>query len=61
MAVMLLAATAGVGVAKISPPACENPSGNEPGGQQPTCKNENPKFTQRCAENPAGKCPGGHN
>jgi hypothetical protein len=65
MAVMMLAATAGVGYAKITPaqPAsCENNSGQKPGGQQPNCKGEG--LTQNeatCAENPTGKCPKGQN
>ena len=48
--------------AKITPEpvACENPAGNEPGGQQPKCKNE--RHTQVTEnQNPAGKAPPGHN
>ena len=43
--------------AKISPPSCTNPSGAQPPGQQPACKND--KFTQNPARNPAGHAPPG--
>jgi len=40
--------------------SCENPSGNEPGGQQPACKNEN--LTQESEnQNPSGAAPPGQN
>ena len=40
--------------------SCANPSGNEPGGQQPSCKNEN--LTQESEnQNPSGAAPPGHN
>ena len=64
MAVMMLAATAGVGYAKITPaepPTCENNGGQLPGGQQPNCKNDG-GLTQNegtCAQNPQDKCPRG--
>jgi hypothetical protein len=53
VATMAMAGLAGPAFAKISPPECQNPSGATPGGQQPTCKTQNEKFTQTCAENPA--------
>lgn len=48
--------------AKITeePVACENPAGNEPGGQQPECKGEGQtQITEN--QNPAGKAPPGQN
>ena len=42
---------------KIAPPNCENGGGQQPGGQQPTCKNDN--LTQNPAKNPAGSAPPG--
>ncbi|MEU8677310.1 hypothetical protein [Streptomyces sp. NPDC048560] len=53
---------AGVADAKITPVdiSCTNPSGNEPGGQQPTCKGG--AHTQETEnQNPAGHAPRGHN
>jgi hypothetical protein len=52
--------------AKIEPVVieerCENPAGNEPGGQQPKCKNErHTQVTETENQNPAGKAPPGHN
>lgn len=43
--------------AKISEPSCTNAGGNEPGGQQPACKND--QLTQNPARNPAGNEPPG--
>ncbi|MGW7262988.1 hypothetical protein [Streptomyces sp. NPDC054842] len=53
---------AGVADAKIEPVdiSCTNPSGHEPGGQQPTCTGG--ALTQETEnQNPAGHAPGGHN
>ena len=50
-------ATSNAAYAKISPPSCTNGGGNEPGGQQPTCKGGG--LTQNPATNPAGNAPPG--
>ena len=51
----------GVAFAKIQPvdASCSNPSGQKPGGQQPSCKIDTlpPQETEN--QNPAGKAPGG--
>ena len=40
--------------------SCANPAGNEPGGQQPSCQNEN--LTQESEnQNPSGAAPPGQN
>lgn len=54
---MLVSSIATPAAAKISPPSCTNPAGNEPGGQQPVCKGEG--QTQNPARNPAGHAPPG--
>jgi hypothetical protein len=42
------------------PTSCENPAGQEPGGQQPVCKGQG--QTQNTEnQNPAGKAPPGQN
>jgi hypothetical protein len=62
---MLVSSIATPAAAKITPaqpPSCENPAGNEPGGQQPECQGEG--LTQNPATpatNPAGKAPPGQN
>ncbi len=65
MAVMMLAATAGVGFSKITPaqPAdCVNGGGKSPGGQEYPCQGEGQtEVAPTCAQNPQKKCPGGHN
>jgi hypothetical protein len=41
---------------------CENPSGNEPGGQQPQCKGEGQEqITETENQNPSGAAPPGQN
>ncbi|MDQ3887821.1 MAG: hypothetical protein M3251_00960 [Thermoproteota archaeon] len=41
---------------------CENPAGQEPGGQQPRCKGEGQtQITETENQNPAGKAPPGQN
>jgi hypothetical protein len=60
----LLAATSFIGsaFAKIEevPTECNNPSGNQPGGQQPQCKNDNlDQETEN--QNPSGAAPPGQN
>ncbi|MGW7053379.1 hypothetical protein [Streptomyces sp. NPDC054887] len=53
---------AGIAEAKIQPVdiSCTNPAGNEPGGQQPSCKGG--AHTQETENrNPAGHAPPGHN
>lgn len=58
----LSALSAGPMFAKITeePISCANPSGSEPQGQQPECKNQN--LTQESEnQNPSGKAPPGHN
>ena len=50
--------------AKITeePVACENPAGQEPGGQQPRCKGAGQtQITETENQNPAGKAPPGQN
>ena len=54
---MLVSSIATPVAAKISPPSCTNPAGQEPGGQQPVCKGQG--QTQNPATNPAGKAPPG--
>jgi hypothetical protein len=54
---MLVSSVAAPAAAKISPPSCTNPAGNEPPGQQPVCKGEG--QTQNPALNPAGHAPPG--
>jgi len=53
----------GEAFAQIQPAdaSCSNPSGQKPGGQQPSCKNDTltPEETEN--QNPAGKAPGGQN
>ena len=53
----------GVAFAQIQPvdASCSNPSGQKPGGQQPSCKNDTltPQETEN--QNPAGKVPRGQN
>lgn len=68
---IILATLFGIGVsfgfgaaadAKIEPVdiSCTNPSGQLPGGQQPTCKgNAHEQETEQ--QNPAGHAPPGHN
>ena len=58
-AAILVSTVAAPVEAKISPRSCENPGGNEPGGQQPNCRGQG--LTQNPATNPAGHAPGGHN
>ena len=61
---MLVSSLANPVQAKITPaqpPSCTNGGGNQPGGQQPTCNNDN-GLTQNPAtpaENPAGHAPPG--
>ena len=62
---MLVSSVATPVQAKITPaqpPSCENPSGSEPPGQQPTCKGgghtQNPATP---ATNPSGHAPPGQN
>jgi hypothetical protein len=52
--IMVMAAPA---FAKISPPACETQSGQQPPGQQPACKGGG--LEQQPAKNPAGHAPPG--
>ncbi len=62
LACLFALSTAGGVAAKITevPISCANPSGNEPGGQQPQCKNT--KLTQTSEnQNPSGKAPPGQN
>jgi hypothetical protein len=54
---MLVSSLATPVQAKITPPSCENPGGNEPAGQQPVCKGG--AHEQNPAENPAGNEPPG--
>ncbi len=54
---MLVSSVATPVAAKITPPSCENPGGQQPPGQQPVCKGEG--QTQNPATNPAGKAPPG--
>jgi len=46
-----------------TPPSCTNPSGHQPGGQQPTCQGEgleqDPGTPPTPATNPAGHAPPG--
>ena len=64
----LLAATvaltmfAGPTAAKITeePIECQNPSGRTPGGQQPSCTNDNLVQVSE-NQNPSGKAPPGQN
>ena len=58
VAAMMMVATAAPAFAKITPPECENPGGQTPTGQQPTCKNTN-GLKQEPAKNPAGNEPPG--
>jgi hypothetical protein len=51
------ALTFGGAAAKISPPSCETQSGQQPPGQQPTCKGGG--LEQEPAKNPAGHAPPG--
>ena len=66
IAALMLALTMSFGsvaaFAKITeePVACENPSGAEPGGQQPECKNQNLNQIEE-NQNPTGKAPPGQN
>jgi hypothetical protein len=64
----LLAATSFIGsaFAKISEVItdqhCENPAGNEPGGQQPECTGSGQtQITETENQNPSGAAPPGHN
>ena len=48
-------------ITPAQPPSCTNGGGNQPGGQQPTCNNDN-GLTQnpaKPAKNPAGNEPPG--
>ena len=47
----------GVAFGKITPKRCETQSGQQPPGQQPTCKGGG--LEQQPATNPAGKAPPG--
>ncbi|MFE1953380.1 MULTISPECIES: hypothetical protein [Streptomyces] len=54
--------SAGIANATIHPvdTSCSNPAGHQPGGQQPSCQNDN--LTQDTEnQNPAGHAPGGWN
>lgn len=53
----------GVAFAQIQPvdASCSNPSGQKPGGQQPSCKNDTLTSQETENQNPAGKAPGGQN
>jgi hypothetical protein len=60
MLVSSLATPVQAKITPAQPPSCENPAGNEPGGQQPTCQGEG--LTQneaKPARNPAGNEPPG--
>lgn len=61
MVVSSLATPVQAKITPAQPPSCENGGGNEPGGQQPNCKNDN-GLTQNPATpatNPAGNEPPG--
>jgi hypothetical protein len=60
MLVSSLATPVQAKITPATPPSCENPGGNQPGGQQPTCEGEG--LTQNegtPATNPAGNEPPG--
>ena len=62
LTMLLSLISAGGAMAKIQSvdTSCSNPSGQEPGGQQPSCKNQN--LTQESEnQNPSGKAPPGQN
>jgi hypothetical protein len=62
MASMLVAMTAPA-FAKITEVdvSCENRGGQEPGGQQPSCQNEQGLTQESENQNPSGAAPPGHN
>ncbi len=60
MVVSSLATPAAAKITPATPPSCENPGGNQPGGQQPTCTGGG--LTQNegsPATNPSGHAPPG--
>jgi hypothetical protein len=63
MLVSSLATPVQAKITPAQPPSCTNNGGNQPGGQQPTCNNDN-GLTQNPAKpatNPAGHAPPGQN